>query len=154
MTPAQMETFRAAMNIRPGHEWDAFEGLREPPEELRAFLERVPFARGGERRIARAAASRCPTSLRSRFSRACRRRVGFGALLNEIGARHDAACRAHRHDVARRDRFDESRTAGSTAAACSRAKHWPDTFKGERIPSTFTGSSRPRASISSSASPR
>jgi pyruvate dehydrogenase E1 component len=43
MTPAQMETFRAAMNIRPGHEWDAFEGLDEPPEKLRAFLDRVPF---------------------------------------------------------------------------------------------------------------
>src|SRR6266540_1352246 len=27
MTPAQMDSFRAAMNIRPGHEWDKFEGL-------------------------------------------------------------------------------------------------------------------------------
>ena len=26
MTPAQMETFRTAMNIRPGHEWDALRG--------------------------------------------------------------------------------------------------------------------------------
>ena len=51
MTPAQMETFRAAMNIRPGHEWDAFEGLREPPEKLRAFLDRVPFAAAGERQL-------------------------------------------------------------------------------------------------------
>ena len=24
MTPAQMDTFRAAMNVRAGHEWDAF----------------------------------------------------------------------------------------------------------------------------------
>src|SRR5215831_10727626 len=28
MTPAQMEAFRAAMNVRAGHEWDPFEGLR------------------------------------------------------------------------------------------------------------------------------
>ena len=27
MTPAQMETFRQAMDIRVGHEWDLFEGL-------------------------------------------------------------------------------------------------------------------------------
>ncbi|HEU5273871.1 MAG TPA: transketolase, partial [Xanthobacteraceae bacterium] len=27
MTPAQMETFRAAMNVRPGREWEKFEGL-------------------------------------------------------------------------------------------------------------------------------
>ena len=27
MTPAQMETLRNAMSVRPGHEWDRFEGL-------------------------------------------------------------------------------------------------------------------------------
>src|SRR5215469_2120988 len=27
MTPAQLETLRAAMSVRPGHEWDHFEGL-------------------------------------------------------------------------------------------------------------------------------
>ncbi|MDH8447739.1 hypothetical protein QIG43_28215, partial [Klebsiella pneumoniae] len=27
MTVSQMETFRAAQNIRPGHEWDRLEGL-------------------------------------------------------------------------------------------------------------------------------
>ena len=27
MTPQQMETFRQAMGVRPGHEWDKFEGL-------------------------------------------------------------------------------------------------------------------------------
>ena len=44
MTPAQMETFRQAMSVRPGHEWDAFEGLTLPPERLHDFLGRVPFA--------------------------------------------------------------------------------------------------------------
>ncbi len=44
MTPAQMETFRAAMNIRPGHEWDRFEGLRQSEPSIQAFLDRVPFA--------------------------------------------------------------------------------------------------------------
>ena len=34
MTPAQMETFRQAMSVRPGHEWDEFEGLSLPPERL------------------------------------------------------------------------------------------------------------------------
>src|SRR4030081_33566 len=31
MTPAQMESFRAAMNIRPGQEWDPYEGLHIAP---------------------------------------------------------------------------------------------------------------------------
>jgi pyruvate dehydrogenase E1 component len=51
MTPAQMESFRQAMNIRPGHEWDRFEGLSENPERLQDFLDKVPFAAGGERRL-------------------------------------------------------------------------------------------------------
>src|SRR5215468_3211816 len=44
MTPAQMETFRTGMNVRPGHEWDRFEGLDGSPAGLQAFLDRVPFA--------------------------------------------------------------------------------------------------------------
>ncbi|MCS6921361.1 MAG: transketolase, partial [Elioraea sp.] len=45
MTKEQMEGFRREMNIRPGHEWDPFEGLGIPEEQLRAFLASVPFAR-------------------------------------------------------------------------------------------------------------
>src|ERR1700674_1985297 len=37
MTVAQMEKFRAAQNIRPGHEWEKFEGLSRQPE-LATFL--------------------------------------------------------------------------------------------------------------------
>ena len=44
MTKEQMEAFRAAMGIRPGHEWDLFEGLDACPSELRAFLDACPFA--------------------------------------------------------------------------------------------------------------
>jgi hypothetical protein len=51
MTPAQMEIFRAATDIRPGHECAAFEGLREPAADLQAFLDRVPFAAAGEQRL-------------------------------------------------------------------------------------------------------
>ena len=44
MTKEQMETFRELMAIRPGHEWDVFEGLGLPEAELRAFIDSVPFA--------------------------------------------------------------------------------------------------------------
>ena len=44
MTKEQMGVFRAAMRIRDGHEWDAFEGLDIPAEELRDFVASVPFA--------------------------------------------------------------------------------------------------------------
>ncbi|MCG7360001.1 transketolase [Roseomonas sp. ACRSG] len=44
MTREQMEAFREGMRIRPGHEWDRFEGLDLPEAELEAFLGAVPFA--------------------------------------------------------------------------------------------------------------
>src|SRR5436190_5479582 len=37
MTPAQMESFRASMQIRPGHEWDPFEGLTVQTARLEEF---------------------------------------------------------------------------------------------------------------------
>ncbi len=43
MSKEQMEQFRQEMNIRPGHEWDLFEGLDVPEAELQAFLRACPF---------------------------------------------------------------------------------------------------------------
>ncbi|MGY6536978.1 MAG: transketolase [Pararhodobacter sp.] len=50
MTPAQMEEFRAAMNIRPGHEWDRAEGLGMSEPALDALMARLPFFAAGPRR--------------------------------------------------------------------------------------------------------
>jgi pyruvate dehydrogenase E1 component len=44
MTKEQMEQFRSELNIRPGREWDLFEGLDVPEAELRSFLAGCPFA--------------------------------------------------------------------------------------------------------------
>src|SRR2546427_394702 len=49
MTPAQTESLRAAMHVRPGYEWDTFEGLSIAPAELQQFLDRVPYAQGARR---------------------------------------------------------------------------------------------------------
>jgi pyruvate dehydrogenase E1 component len=45
MTREQMELFRSTMRIRPGHEWDRFEGLEATAEALQALLDCAPFAR-------------------------------------------------------------------------------------------------------------
>ncbi len=45
MTKEQMATFRDVMGIRPGHEWDRFEGLDLPETEIQAFLDSIPFAK-------------------------------------------------------------------------------------------------------------
>src|SRR5689334_12457472 len=46
MTPQQMETFRQVMGVRPGHEWDKFEGLHPAAEQIQSFLARVPITKG------------------------------------------------------------------------------------------------------------
>jgi pyruvate dehydrogenase E1 component len=51
MTAAQMDDFRASMNVREGHEWDLFEGLANDAGELRTFLDAVPFFAEGARRF-------------------------------------------------------------------------------------------------------
>ncbi|GAB0114222.1 transketolase [Acidisoma sp. C75] len=44
LTPEQMEQLRGRLGIRPGHEWDRFEGLEAAPEALQAALDTAPFA--------------------------------------------------------------------------------------------------------------
>ncbi len=77
MTPAQMETFRTAMKIRPEHEWDRFEGLdaaggRHPEISRR----RAVRCQGGERDLESAADRGAGPNCRSRSSRRWRRRPG------------------------------------------------------------------------------
>jgi len=135
MTPAQMETFRQAMNVRPGHEWDAFEGLTLPAEMLRAFLGRVPFAAPGERRL-KAPRIEVPGELKGAAQAVTSTQTGFGALLNEIG-RSDT-------DFARRIVTTSPDVTVSTnlgpwvnRRGLFARQAMADTFKSEHIPSTF-----------------
>ncbi len=51
MTLAQMEDFRARMDIRPGHEWDRAEGLGISEAALDGLLARSPFLSSGPRQM-------------------------------------------------------------------------------------------------------
>src|ERR1700759_2230110 len=55
MTPAQMATFKEAMTVRDGAEWEPFEGLAALPEQLSGYLARAPFLTGRDRRLQAAA---------------------------------------------------------------------------------------------------
>src|SRR5262249_54815025 len=83
MTPAQMESFRQAMRIRPGHEWDRFEGLSVAPEAIQKLLDRAPFARRAARRVVPAIA--VPDKLDVAIQPTMSTQTGFGAILNELG---------------------------------------------------------------------
>jgi len=51
MTGTQIEQLRAQMDVRPGHEWDRFEGLASKPAALETFLASVPFNTKVSRRL-------------------------------------------------------------------------------------------------------
>jgi pyruvate dehydrogenase E1 component len=136
MTSAQMETFRTAMNIREGHEWDALEGLREPAESIAAFLGRVPFAAGGERRL-QAARIEVPEELPVTIQPKTSTQVGFGALLNEI-ARGTSELAARIVTASPDVTVSTNLGPWVNRRRLFAREAMADTFKGERIPSTFT----------------
>jgi pyruvate dehydrogenase E1 component len=136
MTPAQMESFRTAMNIRPGHEWDAFEGLHEPAENIQAFLSHVPFAAGGERRL-RAPPIEVPDQLPVTIQPNMSTQLGFGALLNEI-ARGTTPFAARIVTTSPDVTVSTNLGPWVNRRRLFAREAMADTFKGERIPSTFT----------------
>ncbi|MDO9441188.1 MAG: transketolase, partial [Beijerinckiaceae bacterium] len=83
MTPTQMEKWREAQHIRPGHEWDKYEGLAEDATALDAFLKGVPFIRQGKRRLS-APAIEVPTHLAFKPSPSMSTQQGFGLVLHEL----------------------------------------------------------------------
>jgi len=136
MTPAQMATFQNAMNIRPGHEWDRFEGLMLPADDIQAFLDRVPFASGGERRL-QAARIEVPAELKVPIQPTMATQTGFGALLNEI-ARGDTALAARIVTTSPDVTVSTNLGAFVNRRGLFAREALADTFKSERIPSTFT----------------
>jgi pyruvate dehydrogenase E1 component len=83
MTPAQVEVLRQLMNIRPGTEWERFEGLDQDPEDLQKFLDDVPFAAVEPRRLT-AAHFAVPDALTVNIQAEMSTQSGFGAILNEL----------------------------------------------------------------------
>ena len=141
MTPAQMEALRKAMNVRPGHEWEPFEGLRTAPDRLKQFLDRVPFA-ARERRHA-AARIAAPAELSSPSQAVTSTQAGFGALLNELGREtSEIAARI----VTTSPDVTVSTNLGPwvNRRGLFARETLVDTFRSERIPSTFNWEFSPK----------
>ena len=135
LTPSQMETFRAAMDIRPGHEWDRFEGLRQRPEAIEAFLDRVPFAQAKDR-VLEAPRIAVPDELSIAIAPEMSTQSGFGGLLNEIA--RDKSPLAERIVTASPDvTVSTNLGAWVNRRGLFARESLADTFKSERIPSTF-----------------
>jgi pyruvate dehydrogenase E1 component len=83
MTPEQMAAVQAAMGVRPGHEWDRFEGLDLPVDDLERFLAKVPFAAEGRRRLT-APTVPLDSDWRLEIGRHGSTQAGFGRILDAI----------------------------------------------------------------------
>ena len=142
MTPAQMETFRAVNRVRPGHEWDKFEGLSLPAERLQAYLDAVPFAQGPSRRL-KAPAIKVPEELPLPKQALTSTQAGFGAILNDLGRGDDDFTR--RIVTTSPDVTVSTNLGGWVNRRGLFAREaLADTFKAERIPSTFNWDFSPR----------
>jgi pyruvate dehydrogenase E1 component len=136
MTVAQTEALREAMQVRPGHEWEPFEGLPTPVPALEDFLKSAPFnGKGTRRHVARRID--VPLEIAASQPQTTSTQAGFGQLLNEIG-KSDS-------DLARRIVTTSPDVTVSTnlGAWVNRRglfarTEMADTFKKERIASTFT----------------
>jgi pyruvate dehydrogenase E1 component len=142
MTPAQMESFRAAMTIRAGHEWELFEGLKTPGREIETFLKNVPFAQDGRRRL-NAPRIDVPAQLKVTVAPDMSTQTGFGALLNEL-ARESTPLADH--IVTTSPDVTVSTNLGPWVNRRGLFAHerMPDTFRNERIPSTFNWEFSPK----------
>jgi pyruvate dehydrogenase E1 component len=84
MTPAQISALRSSMNIREGHEWDLFEGLSSPLEEMERFLH-AAAARLKADFSYKAGTIEIPERLKAPQTRVQSTQAAFGSILNEIG---------------------------------------------------------------------
>jgi pyruvate dehydrogenase E1 component len=141
MTPAQMDTFRSAMNVRPGQEWERFEGLSLGPDTIQSFLDRVPFAQREERKATRPIP--VPDALPVTIQPVMSTQTGFGAILNEIARTQDeyaARIVTTSPDVT----VSTNLGAWVNRRGLFAREAMADTFKSERVPSTFNWEFSPK----------
>ena len=144
MTPAQIDALRTRMGVREGREWDRWEATGLAADRLERFIAEAPFFAKGQRRLVAGrvdvpSALGVPDTTGKRLST----QMGFGQILNEI-ARGDS-------NLARRIVTTAPDVTVSTnlgpwvnRRGLFARESLADTFKAERIPSTFSWAFSPQ----------
>ncbi|MCM8736849.1 transketolase [Azospirillum sp. A1-3] len=142
LTREQMDGFRAANKVRPGREWDRFEGLSLPEAALEEFLRRVPFAQKGRRRF-EAPAVTVPAALVTPTQKSLSTQAAFGLILNEIGRERSPL--AERIVTTAPDvTVSTNLGAWVNRRGLFAKSEMADLFKKERIPSTYSWEFSPK----------
>ncbi|VTZ52075.1 Pyruvate dehydrogenase E1 component [Methylocella tundrae] len=134
MTPAQIETLRQSMNVREGHEWDLLEGLDRSPEEIEAFVANAPFVQRGRRRFEAPAIS--VPDIAAPAQTAMSTQQGFGVLMHEI-AKADTELAKRIVTTSPDVTVSTNLGAWVNRRGLFAREEIADTFKAQRIPSTF-----------------
>ena len=144
MTPAQMETFRKAMRVRAGHEWDKFEGLTLPAETTAGRFSTAcrspPSATPSStrRRID------VPDSLPSPIQPTMSTQTGFGAIAQRNRPRRGATSPSRIVTTSPDVTVSTNLGPWVNRRGLFAREKMADTFKSERIPSTFNWEFSPK----------
>ncbi|MFL5166221.1 MAG: transketolase [Microvirga sp.] len=135
LTPTQMEGYRTSAKVRPGHEWDKFEGLSIPADTLQRFLDAVPFRAKGTRRL-EAPPIPVPDAIAAPKQAAMATQQGFGLILNEL-ARSGEPLASRIVTTSPDVTVSTNLGAWVNRRGLFAREEMKDTFKAERIPSTY-----------------
>ncbi len=142
LTPTQMEAWRATQGVRPGHEWDKFEGVTIAQGELEDFLQKVPFVQKGRRRYS-APTVPVPEKLSFPANPSMSTQQGFGFILNEL-ARSDQQLADRIVTTAPDVTVSTNLGAWVNRRGLFARNSMVDLFKKERIPSTYNWEFSPK----------
>ena len=142
MNVQQVDLLRKAMGVAEGREWETFEGLDVPAEELRAFLREVPFVQQGRRRH-QAPALPVPEALAVSVQPEMSTQQGFGLIMHEL-AKDDCAMAQRIVTTSPDVTVSTNLGAWVNRRGLFAREGMADTFKAERIPSTFNWTSSPQ----------
>ncbi len=144
MTPTQMDGFRKAMGVRAGHEWDKWEGARFDPAQLQERVDAAPFFAEGRRRLSSPAIP-VPAALPTGGERGkpVSTQMGFGQILNEI-ARGDSALASRIVTTSPDVTVSTNLGPWVNRRGLFARESMADTFKAERIPSTYNWDFSPK----------
>ncbi|TPN86603.1 transketolase [Mesorhizobium sp. CU2] len=141
MTTAQVEALRAAHGVRPGKEWEPFEGLSQA-SRLADFVRNAPFNVTGRRRYASGHVD-VPAELNVPLQAQMSTQQGFGLVMHEIGKQDSEFAR---RVVTTSPDVTVSTNLGAwvNRRGLFARSEMADLFRKERIPSTFNWDFSPK----------
>ncbi|RWJ60809.1 MAG: transketolase [Mesorhizobium sp.] len=142
MTTAQIDGLRTAHGVKPGEEWEPFEGLSVQSSQLAEFIRTAPFNAKGRRRYA-SAPIEVPPALEAPSQPQMSTQQGFGMLMHEIGKQDSEFAR---RIVTTSPDVTVSTNLGAwvNRRGLFAREEMADLFRKERIPSTFNWEFSPK----------